>query len=130
MREGPSPEREARSTVDAGISGSRAAFVAQQPPPDALPGIEVGIRRRDPTGAIEGALNPEESVDLATLIEAYTVNGAWIMHQEDEVGSIEVGKTADLVVLEKNLFEIPPQEIGEVRVLETFVNGESVFRAR
>ena len=77
-----------------------------------------------------GALNPEESVDLATLIEAYTANGAWIMHQEDEVGSIEVGKTADLVVLEKNLFEIPPQEIGEVRVLETFVNGESVFRAR
>ena len=51
------------------------------------------------------------------------------MHQEDATGTIEVGKAADLVVLEKNLFEIPAQEIGEVRVLETFVNGESVFSA-
>jgi predicted amidohydrolase YtcJ len=99
-------------------------------PPDALPGIEVGLRRQDPTGAIEGALNPSEGVDLATLIEAYTLGGAYVMHQDDETGSIEVGKAADLVVLEKNLFEIPAQEISEVRVLETFVNGESVFSAR
>ncbi len=98
-------------------------------PPDALPGIEVGLRRQDPTGAIEGALNPGEGLDLATLIEAYTLGGAYVMHQEDETGSIEVGKAADLVVLEKNLFEIPAQEISEVRVLETFVNGESVFSA-
>ena len=68
-------------------------------PPDALPGIEVGLRRQDPTGAIEGVLNGEESVDLASLIEAYTANGAWIMHREEETGSIEPGKAADLVVL-------------------------------
>lgn len=98
-------------------------------PPDALPGIEVAIRRQDPTGAIPGVLNANESIDLATAIEAYTANGAYLMHQEHETGSIEVGKAADLVVLERNLFEIPAAEIGEVRVLETFVDGRSVFAA-
>ena len=78
---------------------------------------------------IPGALNPGESVDLAALIEAYTFGGAYVMHQEGETGSIEVGKAADLVVLERNLFDVSPEEIGEVRVLETLVNGESVFTA-
>ena len=70
-----------------------------------------------------------ERVDLATLSEAYTANGAFVMHQEDVTGSIEVGKAADLVVLERNLFEISPEEIGEVRVLETLVDGRTVYRA-
>ena len=98
-------------------------------PPDALPGIEVGLLRCDPTGAIAAALNESESVDLATLIEAYTANGAYVMHQEDETGSIVVGKVADLVVLERNLFEILPEEISEVRILETLVGGRTVFSA-
>ena len=98
-------------------------------PPDALPGIEVGLLRRDPTGALAAALNESESVDLATLIEAYTANGAYVMHQEEETGSIRVGKAADLVVLERNLFEILPEEISEVRILETLVGGRTVFSA-
>lgn len=96
-------------------------------PPDALPGIETGLLRSDPSGEIEGVLNPEQRVDLATLIRAYTANGAWLMHNDREVGTIEVGKAADLVLLERNLFEIPPEEIGEVSVLETWVAGRSVY---
>jgi predicted amidohydrolase YtcJ len=99
-------------------------------PPDALPGIEVGLLRRDPTGVIDATLNENEGVDLATLIEAYTANGAFVMHQDDETGTIAVGKAADLVVLERNLFEIAPEEIGEVRVLETFVGGRTVYAAQ
>jgi predicted amidohydrolase YtcJ len=98
-------------------------------PPDALPGIEVGLLRRDPTGVISAALNESEGVDLATLVEAYTANGAYVMHQEKETGSIVVGKAADLVVLERNLFEVSPEEIGEVRILETLVGGRTVFAA-
>ena len=51
------------------------------------------------------------------------------MHQEDETGSIEVGKAADLIMLERNLFEVPSTEIGEVRILETLVGGKTVFAA-
>jgi predicted amidohydrolase YtcJ len=51
------------------------------------------------------------------------------MHQDGETGSIAVGKAADLVVLERNLFEVAPDEIGEVRILETLVGGRTVFSA-
>lgn len=74
-------------------------------------------------------LNPEERVDLATMLDAYTRNGAWLMHQEDAVGSLEVGKRADVVVLERDLFAIPPEEIGETRVLLTLLDGEVVYEA-
>ena len=46
---------------------------------------------------------------------------------DNKVGSIEVGKQADLIVLDKNLFEIPPKEINESRVLATIFNGDIVF---
>jgi hypothetical protein len=100
-------------------------FVSSLNPLDA---IEVGVRRQDPAMP-DGApsLNPEEAVDLAVMIEAYTINGAYLMHQEDELGSIEVGKLADLIVLDRNLFEIPPTEINEANVLLTLFNGRPVY---
>jgi hypothetical protein len=100
-------------------------FVSSLNPLDA---IEVGVRRQDlhlPEGA--PSLNPEEAVDLAVMIEGYTINGAYLMHQEDRLGSIEVGKLADLIVLDRNLFEIPPTEISEASVLLTLFNGRPVY---
>ena len=53
------------------------------------------------------------------MIEAYTINGAYQMKLDDVQGSIEVGKRADLVVLDRNLFEIPASEISEAQVVMT-----------
>ena len=61
------------------------------------------------------------------MLAAYTINGAYLMHQETNTGSLEVGKAADLVVLERDLFEIPPQEIGEVAVTRTMLEGATVY---
>ena len=72
-------------------------------------------------------LNADEKVDLATMIEAYTINGAYQMKLDDVQGSIEVGKRADLVVLDRNLFEIPASEISEARVTMTIFNGKTVY---
>jgi len=69
-------------------------------------------------------------VDLATMLEAYTINGAWLMGLEQEQGSIEVGKRADLVVLDRNLFEIPAMQINEARVGTTFHDGGVVYQAQ
>ena len=77
-----------------------------------------------PLGQIAGAYMRD-----APALEAYTANGAYVMHQEEETGTITVGKAADLVVLERNLFEVLPEEIGEVRILETLVGGRTVFSA-
>jgi predicted amidohydrolase YtcJ len=72
---------------------------------------------------------PEERVDLATAIHAFTMGSAYVNHLEQVTGSIEVGKYADLVVVDRNLFAHPMSEIHQARVLLTLVQGERVFTA-
>jgi predicted amidohydrolase YtcJ len=97
--------------------------------PNPLLGMQVAITRCDPDAAACSPWIPEERVDLATMLAAYTIGGAYANFEERESGSIEVGKKADLVVLDRNLFAIPPQEIGRTRVLATYFEGAEVFRA-
>ena len=93
-----------------------------------LQAIEVGMTRQDPYSDSGPVLGQDQKLDLETLLEAYTINGAYLMQQEDITGSIEVGKYADLVVLEKNLFDISPQEIGDVKIMMTMFEGKEVYR--
>ena len=69
---------------------------------------------------------PEERVTLEDAIAAFTINAAFVNHQDDVTGSIEVGKLADLVVLDQNLFEIEQARISETRALLTLFNGQPV----
>ena len=64
------------------------------------------------------------------MIEGYTINGAYLMHQEDIVGSIETGKRADLIILDHNLFDIPATEINQAKVLLTLFDGQVVYKSR
>ena len=64
------------------------------------------------------------------MIDAYTINAAWLMHHEDRTGSIEVGKRADITVLDRQLFKIPAIEISDAKVLLTMLDGEVVYTAR
>jgi len=93
-----------------------------------LVSIETAIRREDPDDRIQGVLNKNEIMTLTEMLKAYTINAAYLMHQEHLTGSIEVGKAADLIILERNLYDIPVEEISEVRVLETIIEGKTVHR--
>ena len=92
-----------------------------------LVAIETAIRREDPENVITGVLNAAERMDLDEMLRAYTINAAYLMHQENTTGSIQVGKAADLIVLEQNLFDIPVDAIGDVRVLRTMIDGVTVY---
>jgi predicted amidohydrolase YtcJ len=94
-----------------------------------LDAIETAVRRQDSLSDDGPVLNESERVSLSTMIDAYTINSAWLMHQENMVGSIEVGKKADIVVLDRSLFDIPATEISDARVLETLLGGETVYAA-
>jgi predicted amidohydrolase YtcJ len=94
---------------------------------DPLQAIETALTRRDVAGIVPGQLNEAERVSLETMLAAYTVNGAWLMNQEHRVGRIEPGMLADLAILERDLFAIPVDEIGEVRVLMTLFEGRPVY---
>lgn len=108
------------------VSGGSDWSVSSLNPLDA---IETGITHRDPGDTTAAVWNAPERVDLPTMIALYTVNAAWAHHQEGETGSIEVGKLADLVVLDRNLFEVPVSRIHQVRVVRTLLEGRTVFRA-
>jgi len=75
----------------------------------------------------EGVFLPEERIDLPTAIHAFTMGSAYVNHIEEVTGSIEVGKYADLAVVDRNLFEHPVSEIGHAKVQLTLVEGENVF---
>jgi predicted amidohydrolase YtcJ len=94
-----------------------------------LDAIEVAVRRQVPLADEGPVLNESERVSLATMIDAYTINAAWLMHQEGSVGSIEAGKKADIAILDSNLFEIPSTELSDVQVLLTLLDGELVYVA-
>jgi predicted amidohydrolase YtcJ len=79
-------------------------------------------------GSLEPFL-PDERVDLPTAIHAFTMGTAFVNHLDQVTGSIEVGKYADLVVVDRNLFAHPPSEIHEARTVLTLVEGERVFTA-
>lgn len=90
--------------------------------------IQVALTRRAPDAPPGEAWIPEERVDLATMLRAYTVNGAWLSHEEKSRGTLEAGRAADLIVLDRDLFALPASEIGRVRVLLTLLDGREVFR--
>jgi predicted amidohydrolase YtcJ len=94
-----------------------------------LEAIQVGVTRLgldDSTGA---AWLPDERVGLDTLLLAYTANGAYAQQQEKETGTIELGKAADLVVLDRDIRTVPPIQIHRAKVLLTLLEGREVYRA-
>jgi predicted amidohydrolase YtcJ len=99
-------------------------FVSSMNP---LLAIEAAVTRQDPTGGGDAVLNEHERVPLDVVLAGYTREGARLMHQEDRVGTLEPGKLADLVVLERDLYAVPPREIGEVPVALTLFNGRVVY---
>lgn len=92
-----------------------------------LMSIEAGVTRQDPYGPSEYKSNSDQGVSLATMIDAYTINGAWLANRDDRAGSIEIGKQADIVVFDRNLFEIEPDDISEAVVDLTMFEGRVVY---
>jgi predicted amidohydrolase YtcJ len=94
-----------------------------------LDGIEVAVTRMDYEGPKGGqeAFIPDERLDLPAAIAAYTIGSAYANFWEKETGSIEVGKSADVIVLSNNIFEVPPTEISEVSVILTLFKGKPVY---
>jgi predicted amidohydrolase YtcJ len=118
-----------KSFIDAGVIMASASDFPVTIPFDPLIAIQIGITRLDSVEATEEVLWPEERASLEDLITSFTYNGAYANFLENETGSIEVGKQADIIVLDQNLFEIPTNEIAKARVLLTLVDGVEVFRA-
>ena len=93
-----------------------------------LHGIEVGITRTQP--GLDGARqlpDANETLTIDQLIYGYTMGSAYQLAAEDQIGSLEVGKAADFIVLNQDITSIDPSAIHSTQVLQTFVNGRQVY---
>jgi len=120
------PERLERSFPWRGLaeSGARLAFSSDWPVADMNPflGIHTALTR----GGLVGLQN---TIGLEDAIKGYTINAAYASFEEDVKGSIEVGKLADMVIVSKDLFKIPADEISTAEPLLTIVGGREVHRS-
>ena len=97
-------------------------------PLDPLSGIDAFITRRTIDGKNPEGWFPEQKISLEQAIKAYTLNGAYADFSEKVKGSVEKGKLADCVVLNKNIFEIPTEEMMKTEVTMTIFNGKVIYR--
>ncbi len=111
-------------------AGGRIAFGSDWnvTSPDPLQAIEIAVTRVDPLQHDTPVFFPQERISLDEALAAATLNAAYVNHLDDRSGSIAVGKFADLVLLDTNLFEVEPAQISDARVLLTLVGGEVVYR--
>jgi predicted amidohydrolase YtcJ len=108
-------------------TGARVAFGSDWSVSTAnpFPQIETAITRKSATED-SAVLNPEQRIDLVAALAAFTINAAFVNRLDEQTGSIEVGKLADLIVLDQNLFEIAPEDISETKSLLTMFEGKVV----
>ncbi len=85
------------------------------------------MTRRTLDGKHPGGWIPEEKISVEAAVRAYTVDGAWTQFAESSKGTVEPGKLADLVVLDRDIFTVPPEEIGGAKVRLTVFDGKIVF---
>jgi predicted amidohydrolase YtcJ len=95
--------------------------------PNPLEEIEVAVNRVYPESRAAEPFLPDERLTLAEAVEAFTLGSAFVNHLDDETGTIEPGKLADLTVIDRDLFALDAGPIGDGRVLATFVGGQAVF---
>lgn len=127
------PERFRRIYPARGLlNGGALLAYGSDAPVDALDywfAMEVAVTRTgEEGGEYAGSLNAAEyAITLEQAIEAFTINSAYQLNQEHVTGSLEAGKFADLIVLDRNLFEVPIDEVSETKVIMTMVGGKVVY---
>lgn len=101
------------------------------PDPNPFHAIQIGMTRNSHENPDDstGILNPKETVSLMDMLKAYTVNSAYSLFAENEIGSLEAGKYADFIVVNQDIFSVPAGQIGETKIDYTVFNGKVLYKA-
>jgi predicted amidohydrolase YtcJ len=92
-------------------------------PPTPLEGIHAAVTRRTLDGKNPDGWIPEQRITVEEALRAYTIDAAYASFEETRKGSLERGKLADLVILDRDITAIRPEEIADVSVVSTIVGG-------
>ena len=115
-----------RAALDA---GARLALGSDFPVErvDPLLGFHAAVTRQDADGQPPGGWLPSQVLTREEALRGFTLDAAWSVFLDDQVGSLEVGKRADLVVFDRDPMAVPAAEIPRVRVDSTFVDGRVAY---
>jgi predicted amidohydrolase YtcJ len=117
-----------KTLSDAGAVVSYGSDWDNIPEPDPWFAMEGMITRQYPGKPAYGQLKPDERLDREIAIEVFTRNGALLMEKEAETGTIEAGKSADFIVIDQNILEVPVEKIHKTKVLQTVLRGKTVYK--
>jgi hypothetical protein len=92
-------------------------------------GLYAAVTRQNRSGQPQDGWYPEQALDRAEALHSFTLAAAVAAHQEDRLGSLEPGKWADFIIIDRDYFKVPAAEIDDIQVLETWVGGKRVFTA-
>ncbi|WPP52330.1 amidohydrolase [Catalinimonas niigatensis] len=117
-----------RSLLDEGVRLAFGSdwFVA---PPTPLEGIYAAVTRRTLDGQNPEGWVPEQKISVEEALRAYTINAAFASFEENIKGTLEIGKLADMVVIDRDLFKINPSQIKEAKLLMTIIGGKIVYQS-
>jgi predicted amidohydrolase YtcJ len=117
-----------RRFLDAGVVLAAGSDFPVEPVNPFL-GLYAAVTRQDRSGWPPGGWYPDQRLRLQEAVRAFTLGAAYAAFEEDLKGSLEPGKLADFIVLDRDIFAVPERDIADVRVLETWLGGERVYRA-
>ncbi|MGI8611351.1 MAG: amidohydrolase [Sphingomicrobium sp.] len=111
-------------------NGARLAFGSDFPveSPSPFPGLAAAVSRQDPNGIPPGGWRPEERVSFEQALAGFTRDAAYAGFAEDRIGSLEPGKWADFILVDRDPTRVSPQDLAATRVLETWVAGKKVWQ--
>jgi predicted amidohydrolase YtcJ len=96
-------------------------------PANPMIGLYASITRQSRAGLPEGGWHPEEGLSREETLHSFTLAAAFAAHQEDRLGSLEPGKWADFIIVDRDYMTVPASEIDDIVVLETWVGGDRVY---
>ena len=113
-------------------NGAAIAFGSDFPveSPNPFVGLAVAVTREDDQGQPPGGWLPEQKLTMAQALAAFTTGGAHAGFAEDRLGSLERGRFADFIFIDRDIFELPPRDIRQTKVLETWVAGRKVWQSK
>lgn len=115
-----------RKMLDAGVVlASGSDFPVELPNP--FLGLHAAVTRTDRGGQPAGGWYADQAMTRAEALHSFTLAAAYAAHQEDRLGSLEPGKWADFILIDRDYFTVPANEIDDIVVLETWVGGERVY---